>query len=263
MEQEIIEPQHLYVYDDMQSEDNLYTYMPMVRGALLGEEPPAEREDLESSYQIRFSSEYDGEPLQNDMKGFYPIPPLPSLPNLPHPPSQFQQSTNYQTYNAPIPINSIYSRYSIPEWKPNFENGDALSRPQSRNEPEVTEARYSITKEGFKCLYLSCGKIFDKQTNLKSHLRTHQEVRNYHCNECAATFRRSHDLKRHQRSIHSEAKPYICLQCGKGFSRQVFKRLKTGRAEKAYQSNPKRMLRQSIKTSSEIKKYIKFLDKYL
>lgn len=73
----------------------------------------------------------------------------------------------------------------------------------------------------FECSFPGCEKTFSKHTNLKSHLRIHKSDRNYNCEDCSATFRRSHDLKRHQRSLHSDVKPYACGRCAKRFSRMV------------------------------------------
>ncbi|KAJ3107399.1 hypothetical protein HDU97_004281 [Phlyctochytrium planicorne] len=41
----------------------------------------------------------------------------------------------------------------------------------------------------------------------------------FHCNLCNMSFRRSHDLKRHTRSLHTKVKPYVCVKCNKSFSR--------------------------------------------
>ena len=73
----------------------------------------------------------------------------------------------------------------------------------------------------FNCTFPGCNKQFNKQTNLKSHIRIHNTERSFMCNECGSAFRRSHDLKRHQRSLHSDVKPYGCHKCGKRFSRMV------------------------------------------
>lgn len=85
----------------------------------------------------------------------------------------------------------------------------------------VTSNQYIHTPAGLMCAFPGCEKVFEKQANLKSHLKSHADERNFVCHDCNATFRRSHDLKRHYRSIHSEVKPYLCSQCRKGFSRQV------------------------------------------
>lgn len=74
----------------------------------------------------------------------------------------------------------------------------------------------------FHCSFPGCNKVFTKQTNLKSHVRIHNTERSYGCEDCGASFRRSHDLKRHQRSLHSDVKPFGCGRCGKRFSRMVF-----------------------------------------
>ncbi|PGH04201.1 hypothetical protein AJ79_07179 [Helicocarpus griseus UAMH5409] len=46
-----------------------------------------------------------------------------------------------------------------------------------------------------------------------------QDDRPYRCNECAQSFRRNHDLKRHTR-IHLAVKPFPCQFCDKSFSRK-------------------------------------------
>ena len=84
---------------------------------------------------------------------------------------------------------------------------------QSEWQPEATGT--------FKCTFPGCHKVFSKQTNLKSHSRIHHTERNYSCDDCGSSFRRSHDLKRHQRSLHSDVKPFPCQKCAKRFSRMV------------------------------------------
>ncbi|KAJ3171924.1 hypothetical protein HDU87_008174 [Geranomyces variabilis] len=65
----------------------------------------------------------------------------------------------------------------------------------------------------------SCAKTFSKPLALKAHIKSHALERTYQCDSCDASFRRSHDLKRHFRSIHTVIKPFGCDTCHKRFSR--------------------------------------------
>lgn len=82
-----------------------------------------------------------------------------------------------------------------------------------------------LQNDQIQCSFPGCMKTFNKQSNLKSHSRIHVIERNFGCQECGASFRRSHDLKRHQRSLHSDVKPYGCGRCGKRFSRMAIIKL--------------------------------------
>ena len=57
--------------------------------------------------------------------------------------------------------------------------------------------------ETVTCSHEDCGKIFTSQSSLKSHFKIHLPERNFACDSCDSTFRRSHDLKRHYRSLHT------------------------------------------------------------
>ena len=67
------------------------------------------------------------------------------------------------------------------------------------------------------CLYPGCNRPFKRKENIKSHVQTHLNDRQYICMQCPAKFVRPHDLKRHE-NIHSESKPFSC-PCGKRFNR--------------------------------------------
>lgn len=47
----------------------------------------------------------------------------------------------------------------------------------------------------------------------------HQQERPFSCDQCAQSFNRNHDLKRHKR-IHLAVKPFPCSSCDKSFSRK-------------------------------------------
>ena len=68
------------------------------------------------------------------------------------------------------------------------------------------------------CLYENCRKRFGRKENIKSHVQTHLNDRQYQCPKCKKCFVRQHDLKRHAK-IHTGIKPYPC-ECGNSFARQ-------------------------------------------
>lgn len=67
------------------------------------------------------------------------------------------------------------------------------------------------------CAYEQCGKKFGRKENIKSHVQTHLNDRQYQCPTCKKCFVRQHDLKRHAK-IHTGIKPYPC-ECGNSFAR--------------------------------------------
>lgn len=50
-------------------------------------------------------------------------------------------------------------------------------------------------------------------------VRYEELPRNYPCNICTLSFKRSSDLKRHEK-IHLDVPPNVCPQCSKGFARK-------------------------------------------
>ncbi|KAJ2990060.1 hypothetical protein NUW58_g3146 [Xylaria curta] len=67
------------------------------------------------------------------------------------------------------------------------------------------------------CTFEDCNKKFGRKENIKSHVQTHLNDRQFQCPECKKCFVRQHDLKRHAK-IHTGIKPYPCL-CGNSFAR--------------------------------------------
>ena len=68
------------------------------------------------------------------------------------------------------------------------------------------------------CKFDDCNKRFGRKENIKSHVQTHLDDRQFQCDHCNKRFVRGHDLKRHAK-IHTGTKPYPCL-CGNAFARQ-------------------------------------------
>jgi regulatory protein SWI5 len=69
----------------------------------------------------------------------------------------------------------------------------------------------------FICRFPGCNKRFGRRENIKSHIQTHLNDRQYQCLHCGSKFVRGHDLKRHAKT-HEGKKPFVCL-CGNGFGR--------------------------------------------
>lgn len=67
------------------------------------------------------------------------------------------------------------------------------------------------------CTFEDCLKRFGRKENIKSHVQTHLNDRQYQCPTCQKCFVRQHDLKRHAK-IHTGIKPYPC-ECGNSFAR--------------------------------------------
>uniref|UniRef100_A0A674MNM0 C2H2-type domain-containing protein n=1 Tax=Takifugu rubripes TaxID=31033 RepID=A0A674MNM0_TAKRU len=80
----------------------------------------------------------------------------------------------------------------------------------------------------------TCGKDFNINSALKSHIRSHTGKRlylPYVCKTCGKTFKRITILKNHFR-VHTGERPYLCKTCGKAFmdrsSLKVHMRVHTG-----------------------------------
>ncbi|KAH3663575.1 hypothetical protein OGAPHI_004976 [Ogataea philodendri] len=56
----------------------------------------------------------------------------------------------------------------------------------------------------------TCGKVFPKPYNLKSHQKTHSDEKPFPCQYCSKPFARSHDRRRHERLHENDKK----LKCG-------------------------------------------------
>ncbi|CAK7564135.1 MAG: Metallothionein expression activator [Sporothrix epigloea] len=100
----------------------------------------------------------------------------------------------------------------------------SINIDETRTETGVTLDDIAIYIDGpspsdgkWRCLYEGCDKRFGRKENIKSHVQTHLNDRQYQCPHCQKCFVRQHDLKRHAK-IHTGVKPYPC-ECGNSFAR--------------------------------------------
>lgn len=70
----------------------------------------------------------------------------------------------------------------------------------------------------FRCPVPGCEKSFSRIYSLQSHMKVHSEERPFICLECGLGFLRQHDFKRHGKT-HSGEKPFQCANCNKTFTR--------------------------------------------
>ncbi|KAH6561772.1 hypothetical protein BASA62_009602 [Batrachochytrium salamandrivorans] len=77
---------------------------------------------------------------------------------------------------------------------------DATEIPE-KTAPTMTSMITPATLR-YVCTVASCGRIFTKPYNLKSHMMVHTGVRKHECTFCLAAFVRRHDLLRHNRILH-------------------------------------------------------------
>lgn len=58
-----------------------------------------------------------------------------------------------------------------------------------------------------------CDKEFKKAASLDNHILIHNEVRDYHCTQCKASFTKPHYLRIHIDGVHLKRRPNKCDQC--------------------------------------------------
>ena len=143
------------------------------------------------------------------------------VPSMEKQPIPALQSSNLEAAGSTSPVRAALSprRMSISDL--NLEPGISASI----QETNVTLDDIAQYIEGpdpvdnkWICKFDDCDKRFGRKENIKSHVQTHLDDRQFQCDHCNKRFVRGHDLKRHAK-IHTGTKPYPCL-CGNAFARQ-------------------------------------------
>jgi len=164
----------------------------------------------------------DSSPMHPHMAGFTMNGVFDQKPSLqPHDsqdtvrpgPSSTQSSRRGSPHRRTESLASIVSAASI----------SSINIEETKTDTGVSPDEIQMYIDGpdaeakWTCTYEQCGKKFGRKENIKSHVQTHLNDRQYQCPTCKKCFVRQHDLKRHAK-IHTGIKPYPC-ECGNSFAR--------------------------------------------
>ncbi|RCI11389.1 hypothetical protein L249_7562 [Ophiocordyceps polyrhachis-furcata BCC 54312] len=154
----------------------------------------------------------DAHHLVSFLSGFDDRPDLVGPPTLTGEPGDPSRRTSpHRRTESVASIASAASIASINIEDTKTETGVTVEEiAQYIRSPETTDGKWV-------CLFDDCGKKFGRKENIKSHVQTHLNDRQYQCPTCKKCFVRQHDLKRHAK-IHTGIKPYPC-ECGNSFAR--------------------------------------------
>ncbi|XP_063545029.1 putative zinc finger protein 66 [Cydia strobilella] len=81
----------------------------------------------------------------------------------------------------------------------------------------TTRKKYPQTHKQGQFVCETCGKLMQNATALRTHQRSHLDIKPFACNECSKSFTLKTSLQWHMRS-HTGEKPYQCPECPLAFS---------------------------------------------
>lgn len=154
-----------------------------------------------------------------------------------------------------------------------FNTGLSEDAPSMYEVDEVTGLQFidKADKGFYNCLY--CDKSFPQAYNMKSHLKSHTDIKPFKCSHCDKSFARQHDRKRHE-NLHSGQKWYICggfledgtqWGCAKQFARSdaLGRHLKTKAGKRCLQSLYDEFTRSRFVLNPDRETLVQNLDPYL
>lgn len=159
---------------------------------------------------------------------YHPPPPQHHLPQFVGHQFPYGPTSRFNPYGYPHLQTAPYPPISEGKYiiSPHPRRGLLHSASPTPSTRSSSSASSSVAPDSLLCPHEGCGKHLGTRSALKAHMRVHDDPpsqRSHKCGECDASFRRTHDLRRHCRSIHELIKPFSCVVCGNTFARRVSK----------------------------------------
>ncbi|KAA8498900.1 Protein glass [Porphyridium purpureum] len=112
--------------------------------------------------------------------------------------------------NAPLPPHSFSSELTVSEDEHAAHGLDGHAQAKWRNYASPCGQQGCLCRP-WKCPERDCGMAFAQKNTLKKHVVcVHQKKKAFKCDKCDACFGQSGDLNVHNRTVHDEARPYLC-----------------------------------------------------